>query len=99
MCTWITEQAEIVGHGKGVSDWIALSKAIVYYDHPVSAPLDHAVIIDFVNPAEGPGARIAVELSPASARALLHAIEAALASGEGQQNPSPAEGGSGHPDG
>jgi hypothetical protein len=82
MCTWITEKAEITAHGKGVPDWIALTHANVYYDHPVSAPLDHALIVDFVDPAAGPGARVSVELSPASARALIRAIEAALAQHE-----------------
>src|SRR5438105_3813858 len=81
MCTWITEKADVAGHGKGVASWIPLTKANVYYDHPVSAPLDHALIIDFVNEAAGPGARVSVELSADSAQALLHAIQAALDSG------------------
>ncbi|HEX2324948.1 MAG TPA: DUF6295 family protein, partial [Chloroflexota bacterium] len=46
------------------------------------APLDHALIIDFLNEAAGPGARVAVELSAESARALVRAIEAALVAGE-----------------
>lgn len=82
MCTWITEKTDIVAHGKGVSDWIPLRTANVYYDHPASAPLDHALIIDFLNESAGPGARVAVELSAESARALVQAIEAALAAGE-----------------
>ncbi|MBI3971955.1 MAG: hypothetical protein HY332_11750 [Chloroflexi bacterium] len=82
MCSWITEKTGIVAHGKGVSEWISLRTANVYYDHPASAPLDHALIIDFLNETEGPGARVAVELSAESARALVRAIEAALAAGE-----------------
>jgi len=82
MCTWINEKAPIVGHGKGVSDWIELTTANVYYDHPVSAPLDHALVIDFLNEAAGPGARVAIELSAESARALVRSIEAALATGD-----------------
>ena len=78
MCTWISEKAEITGHGKGVSAWIPLTRANVYYDHPVSAPLEHALIIDFVDESAGPGARVSVELSAASARELLRAIQAAL---------------------
>ena len=72
----------MMGHGKGVADWIKLTTANVYYDHPASAPLDHALIIDFVDESRGPGARVAVELSADSARALVRAIEAALAAGE-----------------
>ncbi len=86
MCTWITEKANVSGHGKGVPDWIPLTRANVYYDHPVSAPLDHALIIDFVDEAAGPGARVSVELSAASARELLRAIQAALATGEAQHD-------------
>jgi hypothetical protein len=82
MCTWITERAPMMGRGKGVADWIPLTRATVYYDHPVSAPLDHALIIDFVDERAGPGARVAVELSADSARRLISAIESALASGE-----------------
>jgi hypothetical protein len=81
MCTWITERVAIDGHGKGVADWLPLTQANVYYDHPTSAPRDHALIIDFVDPAAGPGARVCVELSAESARALVQAIQAALASG------------------
>jgi hypothetical protein len=63
-----------------------LNKAHVYYDHPVSAPLDHALIIDFVNEAAGPSSRVCVELSADSARALMRAIQAALESGQSQHS-------------
>jgi hypothetical protein len=86
MCTWIIEKANISGHGKGAADWLALTKANVYYDHPVSAPLDHALIIDFVNEAAGPGARVSVELSAESAQELVKAIQAALATGQAQHD-------------
>ena len=82
MCTWITEKAEITGHGKGVPDWMTLTRANVYYDHPASAPLDHALIIDFVDEAASPGARVSVELSAESAHELLGAIQAALDTGQ-----------------
>lgn len=81
MCSWITEKASVAAHGKGTADWTPLTTATVYYDHPVSAPLDHALIIDFLNVDAGPGARVAIELSAGSARALVRAIEAALAAG------------------
>jgi hypothetical protein len=86
MCSWITEKAAIAGHGKGVAEWIRLTRANVYYDHPVSAPLDHALIIDFVDESAGPGARVSVELSEESARALLAAVQAALATGQAQHD-------------
>jgi hypothetical protein len=82
MCSWISEKTAVLAHGKGTDDWINLTTANVYYDHPVSAPLDHALVIDFLDEAKGPSARVAVELSADSARALVRAIEAALAAGE-----------------
>lgn len=86
MCTWITHKAAVAAHGKGVADWLPLTTANVYYDHPVSAPLDHALIIDFLNEAAGPGARVCVELSAASARALVRAVQAALDEGQAQHD-------------
>ena len=88
MCSWITEKTEITAHGKGVSDWIQLTTANVYYDHPASAPLDHALIIDFLNEGAGAGQRVAVELSADSARRLVQAIEAALLAGEDCHDPA-----------
>ena len=78
MCTMITKQAKIEGSGKGVSGWFNLREVNVGYDHPFHVPLEHALTIDFVNEAEGPGARVAVELTPESARELVKAINAAL---------------------
>jgi hypothetical protein len=78
MCTMITTQAKIEGSGKGTSGWFDLREVNVGYDHPFHIPLEHALTIDFVNEAEGPGARVAVELTPESARELVKAINAAL---------------------
>lgn len=50
----------------------------VYFDHPVHAMEEHTVNIDVTDPALGPGARVALELSPESARRLCAAITAAL---------------------
>ena len=78
MCTMIAEQIAVEGSGKGASGWFTVRQANVSYDHPFSVPLDHALNIDFVNEAQGPGARVAVELSVASARALVKTIQAVL---------------------
>jgi hypothetical protein len=75
------ERAPVKGSGKGAGGWFALTGTNVAYDHPVHAYLEHAVLIDFVNPELGPAARVAVELSPDSALALVDAIHAALARG------------------
>ena len=78
MCTMIVEQIKIDGSGKGLSGWFTLKEANVSYDHPFNAPLEHALNIDFVNEAQGPGARVAVELSVEAAQALVETIQAVL---------------------
>ena len=74
MCTMIAEKVKIDGSGKGKAGWFALNQANVSYDHPFDAPLEHALNIDFVNEAQGPGARVAVELSADAARSLVETI-------------------------
>jgi hypothetical protein len=74
MCTMITHQTYISGSGKGTSGWFSVNQANVSYDHPFHFPLEHALNIDFVNEADGPSARVAVELTPESARALAKTI-------------------------
>lgn len=82
MCTMIAKQVEIEGSGKGVTGWFDVRQANVSYDHPFNAPLEHALNIDFVNESQGPGARVAVELTVDSARNLVDAILAVLARAE-----------------
>ena len=79
MCTYNTEKIDVTGSGKGAGGWFALTDATVYFDHPVHAMAEHTLNIDFLNPVKGPAARVAVELTAESARALAAAIEAALA--------------------
>jgi Family of unknown function (DUF6295) len=78
MCTYQTTSIDIRGSGKGPSGWFALSDATVYLDHPVHAAGVHTLNVDLRNPAKGPAARVALELDPASARALAVAIVEAL---------------------
>jgi hypothetical protein len=64
----------VAGSGKGGAGWFPLTDASVYFDHPVHAPADHTLNVDLRNPDRGASARVAVELDPASARALALAI-------------------------
>jgi len=80
MCTYATQIRDIEGSGKGAAGWFALQTASVYFDHPAHAQAEHTLNIDFLAPDRGPGARVAVELTAASARELVDAINAALAS-------------------
>ena len=82
MCTMISQQTPIEGSGKGPGGWFTVRQANVSYDHPFNVPLEHALNLDFVNEALGPGARVAVELSAESARELVETIQAVLARAE-----------------
>ena len=83
MCTMLVQPTKISGSGKGTKGWFALREVNVSYDHPFDLPLEHALNIDFVNEAEGPSARVAVELTPESARQLAQTILAMLDRAEG----------------
>jgi len=85
MCTGIVETTPVTGSGKGPKGWFKLDQANVSFDHPVDAQVEYALNIDFVNQVEGPGARVAVELTPESARKLAESILTTLARGAESQ--------------
>jgi hypothetical protein len=70
MCTYVTTSVDVAGSGYGGDEWFGADRAVVYFDHPQDAPLDHALCIDLW----GAGERVAVELDAASARRLAEAI-------------------------
>jgi hypothetical protein len=70
MCTYVTTSAEVAGSGYGGDEWFRVDRAVVYFDHPQDAPVDHALCIDVWGGTE----RVAVELDAASARCLARAI-------------------------
>jgi len=79
MCTYATEHADVSGSAKGPGGaWFRVTDATVYFDHPVHALAEHTLNIDLADPSRGPSARVGVELTAASARALMVAIAAAL---------------------
>lgn len=80
MCTYLTEKIAVDGSAKGARGWFSASEAIVYVDHPVHAQYGHTVNIDVLNPALGPSARAALELTEETALALADAIHQAIGS-------------------
>lgn len=79
VCTYATAVADITGSAKGPGgQWFTVSRVTAYFDHPVHAMAEHTLNIDVADPSRGPAARIALELSAASARDLMAAIRAAL---------------------
>ncbi len=82
MCTSIVEIVGAEGAGKGGDGWFDVTQAVVAYDHPHHALLEEAIAIDFINAALGPAARVAVELTLESAKALSGALARAVAAAE-----------------
>ncbi|HET6876920.1 MAG TPA: DUF6295 family protein [Jatrophihabitans sp.] len=81
MCTYATVRIPIEASAKGPnSTWFRAADATVYFDHPVHAMAEHTLNIDIPAPEHGPAARVALEMTAGSARALVEAIQAALAS-------------------
>jgi hypothetical protein len=79
MCTYVTMRTPVEGSAKGpAGGWFQVADATVYYDHPVHAMAEHTLNIDVADPARGPAARVALELTAESARALAAAINQAL---------------------
>ncbi len=74
MCTYQTETLTVTGSGKGPASWLRVTDASVYVDHPVHALAGHTLNVDLRNPAQGPSARVALELHPQAARELAEAI-------------------------
>src|SRR5258707_7482 len=54
MCTMISLKAHVSGSGKGKDGWFHVTQANVGYDHTTHAQVEHALLLDFVNPALGP---------------------------------------------
>ena len=90
MCTMITEQANVVGSGKGTPGWISVDRVNVSYDHPAHMTIEHTLNIDFVDRSGALGDRVAVELTRESARRLVDLIGVALERGAEVDGPEPA---------
>jgi hypothetical protein len=75
VCSYVTATLPLQGSAKGPAGaWFRATDASVYFDHPVHALADHTLNIDVRRPADGPAARVAIELSAASARELAETI-------------------------
>jgi hypothetical protein len=85
MCTSIVEIVDASGAGKTGDGWIDLTHAVVSYDHPHHALLEEAITIDFVNSALAPGARVAVELTLESGKALRDALTRAIVAADKEE--------------
>jgi hypothetical protein len=80
MCTNLTVTTSVSGSGLGHEGWFELDQAVIYFDHPQDAPVDHALCIDVRGPASArdASARVAIELDAQSAWRLAQTILATL---------------------
>jgi hypothetical protein len=79
MCTYLTSHTPVEGSVKGPGgNWMRVTEATVYFDHPVHALVEHSLNIDLAAPGRGPAARLAIELTASSAHELARAVQAAL---------------------
>ena len=74
MCSYVTERLPVEGSAKGPTGWLRVTDAIVSFDHPAHALADHTLNVDLRRPADGPSARVGIELTAASARELAETI-------------------------
>ena len=70
------------GAAKGGAGWFPVSVANVGFDHAVGSRFDHALLLDFADPAKGPSARVAVELDLETGRALMAALASVIEAAE-----------------
>ena len=85
MCTYLTSTETVLGTGLGAQGWFSIEQAVVYFDHPQEAAVEHALCIDFrAGERADPSQRVAVELDAPSARRLAESILATLAHDEVQ---------------
>ena len=82
MCTYINRTAPVDGAAKGGAGWFPVSRASVGFDHATGSRFEHALLIDFVDPAKGPSARVGVELDLESGRALVAALQQVIEEAE-----------------
>jgi hypothetical protein len=79
-CTGIVESCKALDSAAdGKQGWFKLGKVLVTFDSGIHTPSQYALSIDFVGESEE--LKTTVELSPTSARQLLHAIQTALSQG------------------
>jgi hypothetical protein len=78
VCSYLTSVTPLAGSAKGANGWFTVTSAMAYFDHPFHSTAPHTLNIDLLNLGEGADARVAIELTAESARALVACIEAAL---------------------
>lgn len=80
MCTYLSQTTPLTGSAlRADDDWFVLDRAVIAFDHPQEALLEHALCLDLRSAV---GERLAVELDADSARRLAQTILAVLDSDE-----------------
>jgi hypothetical protein len=76
VCTYLTLTTAVTGSAQGPSGWFDVADAVVSFDHPQEARVDHALCIDLrgANARAEPASHLTIELDAGSARALADSI-------------------------
>lgn len=82
MCMNISESVAAEGAAKSGAGWFPVSVTNVGFDHAVGSRFDHALLLDFADPARGPSALVAVELDLHTGRALVAALQSVIEQAE-----------------
>lgn len=82
MCFMISQTVPVEGAAKGGEGWFPITAVNVGFDHATGSRFEHAVLIDFTDPQQGPSTRVGVELDLASARELVAGLQAVIDAAE-----------------
>ena len=78
MCVTTIQYRKLEGSAKGVIGWFPITNVAVCNDHPHHFEREWCINVDVVNEEMGPSARVALELTLDSAKALAEAIMAVV---------------------
>ena len=79
MCTYLAITTPVAASALRVDgSWLRVDTAVVAFDHPQDAPVEHALSVDLRVAGGDPTDHVTIELDAESARRLAETILAAL---------------------
>ena len=77
----LIEKTNVQGSGKGSKGWFKFSQVFFWYVDHSDLHMDYSINIDFIQEVEENNKRIAIELTPESAKKLIETISKSLKKG------------------
>jgi len=79
MCTYLALIAPVAASASRLDgSWLRVDTAVVAFDHPQDAPVEHALSVDLRVAGGDPADHVTIEMDAASARRLAETILATL---------------------